>query len=103
MIIEKTNIDDVKLIKPKIYNDSRGYFFESFNQELSKSLNCEFIQSNESFSTYGVIRGIHFQKSPFEQPMSKTFNFFLSKLFFLKSLIKKTNISFGFSYLFSLR
>ncbi len=67
MIIEKTNIDDVKLIKPKIYNDSRGYFFESFNQELSKSLNCEFIQSNESFSTYGVIRGIHFQKSPFEQ------------------------------------
>ena len=41
MIIEKTNIDDVKLIKPKIYNDSRGYFFESFNQELSKSLNCD--------------------------------------------------------------
>ena len=46
MIIEKTNIDDVKLIKPKIYNDSRGYFFESFNQDLSKSLNCEFVQSN---------------------------------------------------------
>ena len=67
MIIEKTNIDDVKLIKPKIYNDSRGYFFESFNQELSKSLNCEFVQSNESLSTYGVIRGIHFQKKPFEQ------------------------------------
>ena len=67
MIIEKTNIDDVKLIKPKIYNDSRGYFFESFNQELSKSLNCEFVQSNESLSIYGVIRGIHFQKKPFEQ------------------------------------
>jgi len=67
MIIEKTNIDDVKLIKPKIYNDSRGYFFESFNQDLSKSLNCEFVQSNESLSTYGVIRGIHFQKKPFEQ------------------------------------
>ena len=67
MIIEKTNIDDVKLIKPKIYNDSIRYFFESFNQELSNSLDCEFIQSNESFSTYGVIRGIHFQKIPFEQ------------------------------------
>ena len=67
MIIEKTNIDDVKVIKPKIYNDFRGYFFESFNQELAKELNCKFIQSNESFSTYGVIRGVHFQKSPFEQ------------------------------------
>ena len=67
MIIEKTHIHDVKLIKPKVYNDSRGYFFESFNQKLSKNLNCKFIQSNESFSTYGVLRGIHFQKSPFEQ------------------------------------
>ena len=67
MIIEKTHIHDVKLIKPKVYNDSRGYFFESFNQKLSKNLNCKFIQANESFSTYGVLRGVHFQKSPFEQ------------------------------------
>tara|TARA_Y100000590_G_scaffold244343_1_gene274603 strand:+ start:695 stop:1216 length:522 start_codon:yes stop_codon:yes gene_type:complete len=67
MIIEKTHIHDVKLIKPKVYNDSRGYFFESFNQKLSKNLNCKFIQSNESFSKYGVLRGIHFQKSPYQQ------------------------------------
>ena len=67
MIIEKTNIDDVIVIKPKIYNDFRGYFFESFNQELAKKLNCKFMQSNESYSTYGVIRGVHFQKPPFEQ------------------------------------
>lgn len=67
MIIQKTNLDGVQLIKPLIHNDKRGYFFESFNRELSTSLNCDFIQCNESFSKRGVLRGIHFQKSPFQQ------------------------------------
>ena len=67
MIIKNTNLDGVKLIKPKLYNDERGYFFESFNQKLSENLNCSFIQSNESISKQGVIRGIHFQRPPYEQ------------------------------------
>jgi len=67
MIIKNTNLDGVKLIKPKLYNDERGCFFESFNQILSQNLNCSFIQSNESISKQGVIRGIHFQRPPFEQ------------------------------------
>ena len=67
MIIKNTNLDGVKLIKPKLYNDERGCFFESFNQILSQNLNCSFIQSNESISKKGVIRGIHFQRPPYEQ------------------------------------
>ena len=64
-----TNIKEVKIIEPKIYNDNRGYFFESYNKnEFQKKIgNINFIQDNESESNYGVLRGLHFQKPPFEQ------------------------------------
>ena len=67
--IVKTNIEDVFLIQPQIHHDDRGYFFESYNEkELSdKGMNIDFIQDNESKSSFGVLRGIHFQKPPFEQ------------------------------------
>ena len=65
----KTEIKDVLLLRPNIYTDKRGYFLESYNKNLlmSKGLNFSFIQDNESKSDFGVLRGIHFQKSPFEQ------------------------------------
>ena len=64
-----TKIKDVKIIEPKIYNDSRGYFFESYNQkEFHKKIGkINFIQDNESKSSFGVLRGMHFQKKPYEQ------------------------------------
>jgi len=65
----KTEIPDVVIIEPTVYGDSRGYFFESFNQkEFEKHLGeINFVQDNESKSTRGVLRGLHFQKPPFHQ------------------------------------
>ena len=69
MDIINTKIKDVLLLKPSVYNDTRGYFFESYNQNfLSKNnFNINFVQDNESKSNFGVLRGIHFQNTPFEQ------------------------------------
>ena len=64
-----TKIEEVKIIEPEILNDNRGCFFESYNQkEFHKKIGeINFLQDNESFSKYGVLRGLHFQKTPFEQ------------------------------------
>ena len=69
MNIIKTDIEGVVIIEPKVFGDSRGYFFESYSQRDFNSLMGEvnFVQDNESKSCYGVIRGLHFQKPPFEQ------------------------------------
>lgn len=69
MNIIKTNIDQIAIIEPQIYSDSRGYFFESFNQKEFEEKVCKttFVQDNESKSSYGVLRGLHFQKPPFAQ------------------------------------
>ena len=70
MEILTTEIKDVLIIEPKVYSDSRGYFFESFNaKDFSEKtgLDVKFVQDNESMSTYGVLRGLHFQLPPFSQ------------------------------------
>ena len=69
MEIVKTNIEDVKIIKPSIHIDKRGYFFESYNSMNFNKVFGEtfFLQDNESESSFGVLRGLHFQKPPFEQ------------------------------------
>lgn len=69
MNIIKTDIEGVVIIEPKVFGDSRGYFFESYSQRDFNSLVGEvnFVQDNESKSCYGVVRGLHFQKPPFEQ------------------------------------
>ena len=69
MIVEKY-LDDVILIKQNLHEDKRGYFFESFNKTLLSEINTssDFIQDNVSFSKEkNTIRGLHYQKSPFEQ------------------------------------
>jgi len=65
----KTNLPDVIIIQPKVFGDARGYFFESFNQkEFEKHVGqVNFIQDNESKSSKGVLRGLHFQKPPYTQ------------------------------------
>lgn len=74
MEVIKTNIDGVLIIEPKVFGDKRGYFFESYSQRefdekvtpiLGHTIN--FVQDNESMSSYGVMRGLHFQRPPFTQ------------------------------------
>ncbi len=69
MNVIETKIKGLYLIEPRIFEDSRGYFFESFSQRDfdSKIGNIVFVQDNESKSTYGVMRGLHFQRPPFTQ------------------------------------
>ena len=70
MEVIKTDIDGILIIEPHVFGDSRGYFFESFNAKEFKEktgLDINFVQDNESMSTYGVMRGLHFQRPPFTQ------------------------------------
>ncbi|NVK09193.1 MAG: dTDP-4-dehydrorhamnose 3,5-epimerase [Tenacibaculum sp.] len=69
MFFTETEIPGVVIIEPKVFGDQRGYFFESFNQkEFEKHIGqISFVQDNESKSTFGALRGLHFQKPPFAQ------------------------------------
>ena len=69
MEVIKTAIDGVVIIEPKVYKDQRGYFFESFSQREfeAKVRKINFVQDNESMSSYGVMRGLHFQRPPYTQ------------------------------------
>lgn len=69
MEIIKTNIEGLLVIKPDVYFDERGYFFENFNEKRFNDLGItdHFVQDNQSFSKKGVIRGLHFQCPPFAQ------------------------------------
>lgn len=69
MNVIKTDIDGVVIIEPRIFTDARGYFFESFSERDFCREVCEvrFVQDNESKSSYGVMRGLHFQRPPFTQ------------------------------------
>lgn len=74
MDIIKTSIEGVAIVVPRVFKDSRGYFFESFSQrEFDEKVGSlvgqpvRFVQDNESMSSYGVMRGLHFQRPPFTQ------------------------------------
>ena len=74
MEVLKTALDGVLILEPRVFNDPRGYFFESFSQrEFDEKLapilghSIRFVQDNESMSSYGVMRGLHFQRPPFTQ------------------------------------
>lgn len=68
MIIEKTFIKDLLIISPKVFEDNRGYFLESYNKkDLASLLNVDFVQDNESKSQKNVLRGLHFQRPPHAQ------------------------------------
>lgn len=65
----ETFINDLLIIEPVVFEDARGYFFESYNKELfeKNGVYAEFIQDNQSLSNKGVLRGMHFQRPPFDQ------------------------------------
>lgn len=69
MNVIQTAIDGVVIIEPHVFRDERGYFFESFSQREfdEKVRRINFVQDNESMSSYGVMRGLHFQRPPFTQ------------------------------------
>ncbi|MBL0355726.1 MAG: dTDP-4-dehydrorhamnose 3,5-epimerase [Chitinophagaceae bacterium] len=69
MPFTKTQIPDLLVFEPKVFEDSRGYFFESYNENifLAEGVNIKFVQDNQAKSSYGVIRGLHYQLAPHAQ------------------------------------
>lgn len=69
MEVKKTEIEGLLILEPKVFQDERGYFFESFNERVwqEAGVNEHWLQDNQSCSQKGVVRGLHFQKPPFAQ------------------------------------
>ena len=69
MNVIETDIDGLVIIEPRVFGDSRGFFFESFSERDFKRevADVDFVQDNESKSSYGVVRGLHFQRPPYAQ------------------------------------
>ena len=69
MPFQKTEIPGLLIFEPIVHKDSRGYFFESYNEQTFKDagISNRFVQDNQSFSTFGVIRGLHYQLNPYAQ------------------------------------
>lgn len=65
----KTDFPDLLIFKPNVFEDERGYFFESYNQNVcnNEGVNIQFVQDNQAQSSYGVIRGLHYQQQPYAQ------------------------------------
>jgi len=95
MIIKKTEIEGVVIIQPKIFYDSRGYFFESFNSEALRKEGVNFnpVQDNESKSVKGVIRGLHYQLNPYSQ--AKLIRVIEGKIFDVAVDLRKDSKTFG--------
>ena len=92
----KTDIEGVWVIEPKVFNDARGYFFESFKQrEFDEHIghHVEFIQDNESKSGYGVLRGLHYQQGEFSQ--AKLVRVIKGKVVDVAVDIRKSSPTFG--------
>lgn len=91
----KTDISGVWIIQPKVYNDARGYFMESFKkEEFEQHVGVvNFIQDNESSSTKGVLRGLHYQKAPYSQ--AKLVRVIKGKVLDVAVDIRKESATFG--------
>lgn len=89
-------IEGVFIVEPKVFGDDRGYFFESFNaREFAEKtgMDIRFVQDNESYSRYGVLRGLHFQKPPFAQ--SKLVRVVKGRVFDVAVDIRKGSPTYG--------
>ena len=95
MEIVKTNINDLLILKPKVFEDDRGYFMEFFKNSFFKERfkNISFVQENESKSSFGVLRGLHFQKPPFEQ--SKLVRVICGKVLDVAVDLRKNSKTYG--------
>ncbi len=95
MKIEEPAISGLKIIYPKVFEDDRGYFFESYNQNIynSSGIDQHWIQDNQSKSGYGVIRGLHYQINPFAQ--AKLIRVIQGSIFDIAVDIRKKSPTFG--------
>ncbi|WP_245870435.1 dTDP-4-dehydrorhamnose 3,5-epimerase [Labilibaculum manganireducens] len=95
MEIIKTKIPDLLIIKPRVFEDERGYFFESYNEKIfrEKGLDLSFVQNNESKSGHGVIRGLHYQLAPYSQ--TKLVRVIEGKVFDVAVDLRKDSPTFG--------
>ena len=95
MNVIKTSIADVLIIEPKVFGDSRGFFYESFNQKAFNKvtgLNVDFVQDNHSRSAKGVLRGLHYQ---IQQPQGKLVRVVSGAVFDVAVDIRKSSPTFG--------
>lgn len=94
----KTDIPGLLLFEPKVFEDSRGYFFESYNENVFKEegLDMHWVQDNQSSSQYGVIRGLHYQLAPFAQ--TKLVRVLRGKILDVAVDIRKGSPTFGKSF-----
>jgi len=98
MKVINTNIEGLVVIQPKVYEDNRGYFMESYRENFIKNRfsGLNFIQDNESSSSFGVLRGLHFQKSPYAQ--TKLVRVIKGKVLDVAVDLRKKSKTFGFHY-----
>ena len=91
----KTDFPGLLIFEPKVFTDSRGYFYESYNENICKAegVDIKFVQDNQSSSEYGVIRGLHYQLSPFAQ--TKFIRVLSGKILDVVVDLRKTSTSFG--------
>lgn len=94
MRIIDTKISEVKIIEPKVFSDSRGFFYESYNQRLLNDLgiNHAFVQDNHSRSAYGVLRGLHYQQ---QNPQGKLVRVVRGEAFDVAVDVRKNSPTFG--------
>lgn len=92
--VSTCHIDGLKIIEPKVFGDKRGYFFESYNQRdfSNLGLDMEFVQDNQSLSTYGVVRGLHYQ---INFPQGKLVRVIVGKVFDVAVDIRDGSPTFG--------
>lgn len=91
----KTDFPDLLIFEPKVFADSRGYFFESYNENTCKAegVDIKFVQDNQASSQYGVIRGLHYQLAPFAQ--TKFIRVLSGKILDVVVDLRKGSPSFG--------
>ena len=95
MIVTPTAISDVIILEPKVFGDDRGFFFESYNQQIFNDAigqNVQFVQDNHSRSTKGVLRGLHYQV---QQPQGKLMRVVRGAVFDVAVDIRKSSPTFG--------
>ena len=96
METQRFDIEGLLLIKPKVFGDERGYFFESFNKKKFEEIigyKVSFVQDNESKSNYGVLRGLHFQRPPFTQ--AKLVRVIEGKVLDVAVDLRKNSLTYG--------
>jgi dTDP-4-dehydrorhamnose 3,5-epimerase len=93
-----TNFPGLLVFEPNVFGDDRGYFFESYNEKTfqKNGIDQKFVQDNQSYSTYGVIRGLHYQVSPYAQ--TKLIRVLQGKILDVAIDIRKSSPTFGKSF-----